>query len=94
MSDRSPPASWPEFPKKTIGARHSLIGHRTEPKHTKIAPETADVLRKLARESEKSEADFIATLIEIRCHSLSVVQRIQEAQLEIVSGQYPKGRKD
>ena len=86
--------TFPEFPNKTIGARHSLIGQRTEPKHTKIAPETADVLRKLARESEKSESDFIATLIEIRCHGLTVVKRIQEAQLEIVADQYPKVRRD
>ena len=78
-----------DFKAPTIGARRSLIGPRTVGKHTKISEETADELRKLARQSEKSEAEFIAILIEIRCHGELVVRRIQEAQLEIVSGKYP-----
>lgn len=74
---------------KQIGARHALIGPRTIAKHTKISEETAEILRKEARRAEKSEADFIATLIEIRCHGLSVVERIEAARLEVVSGRYP-----
>jgi len=75
-------------PHRTPGARRSLLGLRTIAKHTKIAEETAEVLRRLAREAEKSESDFIATLIEIRCHGMAVVQRIEQARVEIVSGQY------
>jgi hypothetical protein len=81
-------------PPPPIGARHTLVGQRVVPKHTKISEETADALRKLARQAEKSESDFIATLIEIRCHGKAVVQRIQAAQLEVVSGEYQKGHLD
>ena len=74
---------------KVPGARRSLLGLRILPKHTKIAEETNAELQRLCREAEKSESDFIATLIEIRCHGVAVVQRIEAARIEIVSGSYP-----
>ena len=70
------------------GARRALLGLRVLAKHTKIGEETNAVLQRLCREAETSESDFIATLIEIRCHGLAVVQRIEESRVEIVSGQY------
>jgi len=75
--------------RKTPGVRRALFGLRVLAKHTKIAEETNAELQRLCREAETSESDFIATLIEIRCHGLAVVQRIETARLEIVSGLYP-----
>lgn len=75
--------------RKTPGVRRSLLGLRILPKHTKIAEETNAELQRLCHEADKSESDFIATLIEIRCHGLAVVQRIEAARIEIVSGSYP-----
>lgn len=69
-----------------IGARHSLLGPRTVPIHSKISEETAARLRTEARKAEKSVSDFIATLLEVRLFGRPVIERIEAARLEVVSG--------
>jgi hypothetical protein len=64
----------------------SVFGKRTVPKHTKVSEETAEILRRLARIAGKTESDFIAAIIEIRCHGLATVEKLQREQWEVVSG--------
>lgn len=65
--------------------RH-LFGKRTVAKHTKISDETAEILSGLANAADKTESDFIATLIEIRCHGLAVIESLHQNSLAVVSG--------
>lgn len=65
--------------------RH-LFGKRTVAKHTKISDETAERLASLANAANKTESDFIATLIEMRVHGITVVESLQQASLDVVSG--------
>ena len=70
-----------------VGVRRTLIGPRTETLHIKVSEETLIEIRARAHQADRSIADVAATQLELVNHGRAVVRRIQDAALEIVSGE-------
>jgi hypothetical protein len=66
--------------------RSPLFGKRSVSKNTKVSPETATELARLAGEAHMSESEFIATLIETRAYGIKEVEKILRQRLGVVTG--------
>jgi len=80
---RKPMKLWPAFARSE---RSPLFGKRTVRMSTTVSEETAETLRKLAREASMSDGEFIADLLAIRAHGRGQVEKIIKSRLDVVSG--------
>lgn len=67
--------------------RSSLFGKRTEEVRTRLAPFTKEKLGELWRAlGYRTEAEFIAELIEIRVHGVRHIETLHGARVRAVAG--------
>lgn len=76
-----------ETPALSRAERSSLFGKRTCDKRTKVSDHTDEKLQALWRSlGYRTEAEFLAELIEIRVHGVEHVTRLQADRLRAVAG--------
>lgn len=76
-----------EAPAFSRGERASMFGKRTEDARTRLSPFTKEQLSKLWRGlGYRTEAEFLADLIELRVHGVTHVEKLHADRLRAVAG--------
>lgn len=73
-------------PKLSRSGNSPLFGKRTVPLHTKVSEETADTIRKQARDLGMTDSEFIADVLTVRAHGEGAVKSLMLRRLAVVSG--------